>query len=88
MGATASPSPAELGAHVRRLRLQQGLSLADFARRSELEPNDVEQLEAGHSDFDTTQLRAVSRGLGMELSAIFRIWETSALTPGDRRLDQ
>lgn len=88
MGATASPSPAEFGAHVQRLRLQQGLSLADFARRSGLEPSDVEKLEAGHSDFDTAQLFAISRGLGMELSAAFRAWETSALASGERGLDQ
>lgn len=77
MSAPASPSPAELGAVVQRLRLQQGLSLHDFAQRSGLLPADVEQLEAGASEFDLQELLAIGRGLGMEVSTIFRVWEAS-----------
>jgi transcriptional regulator with XRE-family HTH domain len=69
------PSPAELGALVRRLRLEQGLSVDAFAKRAGLSPATVEALELGDSEFELDELLAIGRGLGMDLSAFFRTWE-------------
>lgn len=68
------PTPKEFGALIRQLRIQQALSVSDLSQRSGLSATTVKALEGGDGDPSFAELRAVSRGLGMELSAIFRVW--------------
>lgn len=69
------PTSKEFGALVRQLRTQQALSLHELALRSGLSADTVAALEAGDGDPSFDEMSAVSRGLGMELSAIFRMWQ-------------
>lgn len=63
------------GALVSQLRATRGLSVADFAERSGLSLEAIEQIEKGWSEYPLEELFAIARGLGILVSAIFRIWD-------------
>lgn len=58
------------GEHLRRAREQQRLTVAELAERSSISPTRVAKLEAGLTDPRFDVLVALSRGLGVGLSAL------------------
>lgn len=69
------PSSTGFGQVVRQLRTQQALGVGDFSQRSGLPPATIEEIEGGELEPELNQLFALGRGLGMEVSAILRVWE-------------
>jgi transcriptional regulator with XRE-family HTH domain len=58
------------GEQLRMVREQQQLTVADLAERSSISPTRVAKLEAGLTDPRFDVLVALSRGLGVGLSAL------------------
>jgi transcriptional regulator with XRE-family HTH domain len=58
------------GEQLRRVREQQGLTVAEVAGRSSISPTRVARFEAGLTDPRYDVLVALSRGLGVEPSAL------------------
>ncbi len=58
------------GGQLRRVREQQRLTVADLAERSTISPTRVAKLEAGLTDPRFDVLVALTRGLGVGLSAL------------------
>jgi transcriptional regulator with XRE-family HTH domain len=58
------------GEQLRLVREQQRLTVADLAERSSISPTRVAKLEAGLTDPRFDVLVALSRGLGVGLSAL------------------
>jgi transcriptional regulator with XRE-family HTH domain len=55
----------KLGRRLRQLREEQGLSIADLASLTALEPSSISAVEAGELDITLTTLVALARALGM-----------------------
>jgi transcriptional regulator with XRE-family HTH domain len=53
-----------LGRRLRQLRTEKGLSIADLASLTALEPNDISTIEAGKLDIPLTTIVALARALG------------------------
>ncbi len=58
-----------LGARLKSLREGAGLTQRELARRAELSPRFLAQVEAGRGNIAVTRLARLARGLGVELSA-------------------
>lgn len=69
-------SRRSFGEHLLGLRRALRLSSAELAERSGLEPAVVEAIEADARSPELVELIALSEGLGMRLSTIFRLLET------------
>ena len=54
----------KLGLRLRQLREEQGLSIADLAKLTALEPSDINTMEAGELDIPVTTIVALARALG------------------------
>jgi transcriptional regulator with XRE-family HTH domain len=54
----------KLGLRLRQLREEQGLSIADLAKLTALEPSDINTMEAGELDIPITTIVALARALG------------------------
>jgi transcriptional regulator with XRE-family HTH domain len=54
----------KLGLRLRQLREEQGLSIADLATLTALEPSDINTMEAGELDIPITTIVALARALG------------------------
>jgi transcriptional regulator with XRE-family HTH domain len=54
----------KLGLRLRQLRDEQGLSIADLAKLTALEPSDINTMEAGELDIPITTIVALARALG------------------------
>ena len=54
------------------LRAERGLSRAELAAASGLEPEDIDAIEAGEGSAGLTALRALAKGFGMQLSELFQ----------------
>jgi transcriptional regulator with XRE-family HTH domain len=54
----------KLGLRLRQLREEQGLSIADLAKLTGLEPSDINTMEAGELDIPITTIVALARALG------------------------
>ena len=61
----------QLGAEIRRLRLQCGLTQAELARRARISARTLARLEAGGLDPRLTNLDCLSRALGVEMTIRF-----------------
>jgi transcriptional regulator with XRE-family HTH domain len=55
----------KLGRRLRQLREEQGLSIADLASLTALEPSNISAMEAGELDIPLTTLVALARALGV-----------------------
>jgi transcriptional regulator with XRE-family HTH domain len=55
----------KLGQRLRQLREEQGLSIADLASLTALEPSIISAMEAGELDIPLTTLVALAGALGM-----------------------
>jgi transcriptional regulator with XRE-family HTH domain len=71
---TSNATSARLGIEVRRARVEQGLSQAEFARRMGVRPSYVASLEAGKRNVTLGQLAniadALDRGLDVTFPAV------------------
>lgn len=73
------PSEAQLGAHLRELRLAIGLDLDELARRCGLSVEAIQAIEAGTHQADVRSLRLLASGLGMRVGVIFSLWERGGI---------
>ena len=62
---------AELGATVKRLRLEQGYSQAEFAGVCKLERAYMGMIERGEVNVSVRTVYKISRGLGLSLPSFF-----------------
>src|SRR3954451_14506007 len=70
--ATASPTAMEgLGARLKELRRQAGLSLRELARQAEVSPSLVSQIENGKSRPSVSTLYTFARPLNVPVDAVF-----------------
>jgi transcriptional regulator with XRE-family HTH domain len=53
----------QLGRRLSQLREEKGLSIADLATLTALEPNDINDMEAGKLDIPLTTIVALARAL-------------------------
>lgn len=60
-----------LARRVSSLRNERGLSQADLATASDLDPEDIVAIEAGEGSANLSTLRALTKGFGMRLSELF-----------------
>jgi transcriptional regulator with XRE-family HTH domain len=78
----------EFGMLIQQLRITRGLSIDEFARRAGVSVEAAEEFEHGRSQYTLVDLEAISRGLGMSKSAIFRMFDARDLaaepSSGDR----
>ncbi|RKR76073.1 helix-turn-helix domain-containing protein [Frondihabitans australicus] len=63
--------PAALGARLRALRLESGMSLRDLARALEISPSAVSQIERGVRRPSVSRLLAIVQVLGKPLADVF-----------------
>lgn len=68
---------AAVGARVRSLREQAGLSLRDLAERSGVSATTLSQVERGNSSPTLTVAERIAAGLGLSLSRLLRLDEVS-----------
>ena len=61
----------QLGAEIRRLRIDEGLTQGELARRAGMSLRSVARLEAGGLDPRLTNLDCLSRALGVEMTIRF-----------------
>jgi transcriptional regulator with XRE-family HTH domain len=54
-----------VGKRIRALRLERGLSLREFGKRSDIHPFHVMAIEIGQLAANTNTLRAIARALGV-----------------------
>jgi transcriptional regulator with XRE-family HTH domain len=74
-----APLPPTFGNTVRHLRVQQGMTPAQLGARAKLSEAELEAFEGGRRVPDLSELYALGIGLGMKVSAIMRVWESTAL---------
>lgn len=73
-----------LGEHLREKRVQHGLSLRELARRLDVSPSLVSQIETGKIQPSVRTLYAIVSELGVSLDEVFSARRT---TPGDGAVD-
>jgi transcriptional regulator with XRE-family HTH domain len=56
---------ARVGMRIRKLRMEQGISLRDFGKLAGVHPFHVMAIELGQVAANTTTLRAIAKGLGV-----------------------
>lgn len=71
----------ELGALVRRLRLERGYSRAGFAEACRSECSHMGQIERGETVINVRTALRIARGLGMNLSFLFVELEKGSNAP-------
>jgi DNA-binding XRE family transcriptional regulator len=71
------PNAQQLAEHLRKLREDAGLTIEQLAQRAGLERDRVILIESGTVNQDLEEVSSYARGLGMRLSAVFRLWEQS-----------
>ena len=69
---SATQSLAPLGENLRRTRLDRGLSLRALARRLEVSPSLLSQIETGRIQPSVRTLYAVVSELGVSMDEVFR----------------
>lgn len=67
-----TPTGDQIGRGLRGLRLQQGLELADVARRSGLTAWQIDDIEAGRIDPGAKELTLLAQALGASMAQICR----------------
>jgi transcriptional regulator with XRE-family HTH domain len=65
------PTVAPFGAHLRRLRDDQGLTQEQLAERAGLSTDTIRKLERGSFSPSFTTLRGLARGLQLSLAGLF-----------------
>lgn len=71
------PQPA-LGAAIRRLRTEAGLSQEELAHRADLHPTWISHLETGRRNPSWSTMERIAEALGVKLSEIAAYAEGSA----------
>jgi len=72
--------PKELGALVREMRQEQGLSQEAFAYRCNIHRTYMTKIEAGSKMPSIDVVARLARGLGLELSELFLALEARGVT--------
>lgn len=84
--ATSTPSPS--GDRVRTLRGRQGLTQADLARKADISPTTIANMETGGRHVRPATVRRVARALGVSPADLFDVDEVAAVpkteTPHER----
>jgi transcriptional regulator with XRE-family HTH domain len=60
-----------VGAHIRRLREQRGMSVTELARQVGVTKSQISQIERGSSNASIPVLRAIAKALGVPLFTLF-----------------
>ena len=63
---------ARLGTKIRQLRVAQGYSQEELARRAQLDPKHLQTIEGGKSNATLSTLVALADALGCSLPELFR----------------
>lgn len=82
---TSLSSPPDLGARIKSLRLERGLSLAQLAAQTPLSEGTLSRIENGHSDISAQNLYPLARAFDVDISAFFEA-PTLAVKEGVRSL--
>ncbi|HLT35759.1 MAG TPA: helix-turn-helix domain-containing protein [Enhygromyxa sp.] len=69
------PNAQQLAEHLRNLREAEGLTIDQLAQRAGLARDRVILIESGTIDQGLEELTQYAFGLGVRLSAVFRLWE-------------
>ena len=77
---TSDATSARLGIEIRRARVEQGLTQAEFARRMGVKPPYVASLEAGKRNVTLGQLANIADALDRGLDITFPRWRPSTDT--------
>lgn len=59
-----------LGKRIKKLREEKGLSIRELARKSNLSPASIIEIEKGERNFRFTTLYEISNGLSLELDEL------------------
>lgn len=62
----------DLGAHVKKLRQEKGMTLEDLANESEIELSQVHRIEKGQTNLYLSTLDAIAKGLGTTLGELLK----------------
>ncbi len=76
------PATSPLGARIRTLRLERGLSLADLARATGVSEATMSRIETGASEVSAPHLYGLAQHLSADISSFFS--EGIAISPGAR----
>ena len=71
----SGPTPRQLADHLQKLRDDAGVTLEQLAQRSGLPLDRVILIESGTIDQAVEEVAQYALGLGMNLSAVFGLWE-------------
>lgn len=72
---TAAEFGAQVGARIRRLRTERGISLTDLARRAGLGKGTLSELETGQRNPTLETLYALTNPLGVGLASLLTSWQ-------------
>jgi transcriptional regulator with XRE-family HTH domain len=67
---TMSPTPKQIGRHLKRLRTAQGLSQYALAKRAKISRVHVATLEKGESDPTVGMVTKLAKALGVPMTAL------------------
>ena len=61
----------KLGLRIRSIRKERGLTQIELAYRCNMEPSNLNRIEAGRTNPTVRSLTLIANGLGIKLSALF-----------------
>ncbi len=64
-----------LGRQVREFRQEQGMTVSDLARQSDLSPGMLSKVENGLTSPSLSTMRAIAEALNVPVTALFRLYE-------------
>lgn len=79
---TAAQFGAQVGARIRRLRTERGISLTDLARRAGLGKGTLSELETGQRNPTLETLYALTNPLGVGLASLLTSWRPAGHAHG------
>ena len=68
-----NPTPEEIGANLRKLRKEKGLTLAEMAKRCQCSSSLLSQIETGTVNPSFSTLKTVSDALGISMASLFTL---------------
>lgn len=71
----------KLGAHIRKLREDQGISQEQLAADAEITYSSVNEIEAGKTNPTIASLMALANALEIPLNELVDFWEFTAYSP-------
>lgn len=83
-GLVSPPSPAQLGATIRRLRTDRGLSIESLAAAGGIHPTYLSGIERGQRNPTWAVIGSLAEALGVEISQLARLAEEGGDLGGSR----